>query len=146
MGLRIVYPHLPPSSNHIYVRGTILKKEARIYAEDFAKYVAQNYMPEILKLNPNGIYSISIMFFFETVENATFNNFNIPESKRAKSRYKKFDLTNRVKLLEDCIRDAIDIDDSRTFVASQEKHQDPKNPRVVIDIEEVSPVLFGLLP
>jgi Holliday junction resolvase RusA-like endonuclease len=142
--LKIVYPVLPPSSNKIYFRGTILRQEARNYAENFAKYAAQNHLHEISLLNPQGVYALHLKFFFDSLVNETWNNHTLAPSRRAKSRYKRIDLTNRIKLLEDCVRDAIDIDDSQTFAASQEKHQDPNNPRVEIEIEEISPALFGI--
>lgn len=142
--LRMVYPVLPPSSNKIYFRGTILKKEARDYAEKFSFYITQKYLSEISQLNPEGLFALHLRFFFESLVNSTWNDMTLFPSKRAKSRYKKLDLSNRIKLLEDCVRDALDIDDSRTFSASQEKHQDPKNPRVEIEVEEVSPTLFGI--
>ena len=142
--LKMVFPLLPPSSNHIYIRGTILTTKAREYAEQFSKFAAQHHLHQINQMNPQGIFALHLKFFFETLVNETFNNPEVSPSRRAKTRYKKIDLSNRVKLLEDCVMDALEIDDSHTFAASQEKHQDPKNPRVEIEIEEVSPSLFGL--
>lgn len=142
--LKMVFPQLPPSSNNIYIKGSILKAPARKYAEDFAKFAAQNHLHEISQMNADGVFALHLRFFFDTVVNETWNNPNVKESKRAKSRYKRFDLSNRIKLLEDCIRDALDIDDCQTFAASQEKHQDPSNPRVEIEVEETSLSLFGV--
>lgn len=142
--LRMVFPQLPPSSNHIYIKGSILRPEAREYAEIFSKYIAQHYLHEITQLNPEGLFAMHIRFFFPSLVNETWNDPKVPPSKRAKERYKRLDLSNRIKLLEDCVRDSLAIDDSRTFSASQEKHQDRKNPRVEIEVEEVSPLLFGL--
>lgn len=142
--LKIIYGELPPSSNKIYFRGTILTKKAREYAERFSLQVAREYLPAISQLNPEALYGLHLHFYFETVVNWTFRDMKLPVSKRAKSRYKKFDLTNRIKLLEDCVRDSLAIDDSQTFVACQEKHMDPTNPRVEIFIHEVQPTLFGV--
>lgn len=144
--LKMIYPHLPPSSNNIYFRGSILKAPARKYAEDFAKFAAQTHLHEISQMNPSGIFALHLRFFFDSLVNESWNNLKVPESKRAKTRYKRLDLTNRIKLLEDCIRDALDIDDCQTFAASQEKHHCPASPRVEIEIEEVSPHLFGIPP
>lgn len=140
----MVFPILPPTSNKLYFRGTILTATARKYAEDFAKFAAQHHLHEINEMNAKGVFALHLRFFFETLVNESFENPKVPESKRAKSRYKRIDLTNRVKLLEDCVRDALDIDDSQTFAASLEKHQDPGHERVEIEVEEVSPKLFGL--
>ena len=142
--LKMVYGELPPTSNKIYFRGTILTKTAREYAERFSMVISREYLPAINQLDPNALYAVHLHFYFETVVNATYNDPDTPASKRAKSRYKRFDLTNRIKLLEDCVRDALAIDDSQTFIACQEKHMDPRNPRVEIYIHEVSPSLFGI--
>ena len=142
--LKVVYPELPPSSNKIYFHGTILRKEAREYAERFAYYFAQNHLHEASNLNPNALYALVMNFYFETVVNQTYNDPNVKASKRAKTRYKKFDLTNRIKLLEDCFRDAVGIDDSQTFVAFQGKYMDPNFPRVELFFYEVEPMQFGI--
>lgn len=142
--LKMVYKELPPTANHIYIRGSILKAPARAYAENFAKFVAQNYLAEISEMNQSGIFCLVLRFFFPTVVNDTWMNPKVPPSKRAKTRYKRFDLTNRIKFLEDCVRDALDIDDSQTFIAHQEKFQDAENPRVEIEVFEVDPAKFGI--
>lgn len=145
----MVYPVLPPSANHIYIKGHILTTEARRYSEQFSMYCTQNYMHLInseLSPSPTSLYGLHLRFFFETVINKDYNNLKIPESRRAKTRYKRFDLTNRVKLLEDCVRDVIGIDDCMTFVATMEKHMDPSFPRVEIYVHEVDPSLFGVPP
>lgn len=144
MSLTIIYPELPPTSNHIYIRGTMLTSKARKYAEDFAKFAAQNYLADIGRLNPNSIYAVHLRFYFESLLNASFDNPRVAPSKRAKTRYKRLDLDNRIKLLTDCVRDAIGVDDSHIFAASQEKHQDPANPHVEITVQEVAPELFGV--
>lgn len=142
--LRMVYREIPPSSNKLFFKGTILTKVAREYAERFAMVIGREYLPAINQLNPDALYAVHLHFYFETVVNESYNNPRVPLSKRAKSRYKRFDLTNRIKLLEDCIRDAIAIDDSQTFIAAQEKHMDPRDPRIEIFIHEVDPSQFGI--
>ncbi len=140
----MVYPTLPPTSNKIYIKGSILTSQARSYAENFSKFSAQNHMHEIAEMNQGGVFCVVLRFFFETLVNETWMNPKVPPSKRAKSRYKKIDLTNRIKLLEDCVRDALDIDDSQTFIAHQEKHTDSANQRVEIEVFEVDPSKFGI--
>lgn len=144
--LKIVYPIFPPSSNKIYFRGTSLTRQAREYAEAFSKYVAQHHGHEVAQLDESALYAVHLHFYFPTVENESWNNPAFKPSKRAKYRYKKFDLDNRIKLLTDCVRDAIDIDDSQFFAGSQEKHQDPAMPRIEIFVQEVDPTLFGVMP
>ncbi len=144
--LRVTYPIIPPTSNKLYFRGTMLTKTARDYAEAFAQFMAQNHGADVLEMDPKSLYALHLRFFMHGLENASWNNPNVAPSRRAKTRYKRVDLSNRIKLLEDCIRDAIDIDDSHTFAASQEKHQVPDEvpERVEITIQRVNPALFGL--
>ena len=142
--IHIVYRELPPSSNHIYFRGTILTKKAREYAERFSYQVTREHLAEISGLNPNGLYALHLRFYFDSLVNESYRNPKVAPSRRAKTRYKKLDLSNRIKLLEDCVRDALSIDDSHTFAASQEKHHDPVDPRVEIFVQEVDPKDFGI--
>jgi len=143
--LEIVYPEMPPTSNKIYFRGTILTTKAREYAERFAEHMRQ-HLHLINEMEPSCIYALHLRFFFFELVNRSWNNPDFPPSKQAKDRYKKIDLTNRIKLLEDCVRDALAIDDSHTFASSQEKHQcGPGEPeRVEITVQKISPSLFGL--
>lgn len=142
--IHVVYPHLPPSSNKIYFRGTILTKHAREYAEEFSRYFATTHGHQVLDVNPDLLYALHLHFFFPTLINEGWVQRDKDGKRKAKSPYKKIDLSNRIKLLEDCIRDAIGVDDSHTFAASQEKHHDPINPRVEIFIHPVDPDTFGI--
>lgn len=146
--LRISYPIIPPTSNKLYFRGTQLTAVSRKYAEDFSKFAMQRHGAEILEMDSKSTYALHLRFYFLSLVNSKWNDPKCPPSKRPKSRYKRIDLSNRIKLLEDCIRDALDIDDAQTFAASQEKHQcmqgEPE--RVDIIIQRVDPSLFGLGP
>lgn len=148
MKVHFIYPELPPTSNKIYFRGTILTKKARNYAEQFAYYMVSNYIDVInnFTLGPNAILKLDLDFYFPNLINKTYNDKLIDKQKRAKTWYKKIDLSNRIKLLEDCIRDALAIDDSRTFEMKQRKFHEPLNPRVEIFIEDVDPKLYGVPP
>ena len=143
--LCIEYGVLPPTSNHVYFRGTILTREAKEYAERFSHHVRQ-HLPEIAHLDDTAIYHLELYFYFEAVVNDSWGNPKIPPSKRAKKRYKKFDLDNRIKLLVDCFRDAVGIDDSQIFAFTQEKRCDPLRPRVELVLRRIRPELFGLAP
>jgi len=144
--LQVTYPELPPTSNRLYFRGTMLTAVAKRYGESFAMFMAQKHGADILEMDRESIYALHLRFFFKKLENAGWNDPKCPPSRRPKSRYKKIDLSNRIKLLEDCVRDALDIDDSQTFAASQEKHQceEGESERVEIIIQRVEPGLFGL--
>lgn len=145
--LHVVYPVIPPTSNKLYIRGIILTTKAREYAESFSKYMAQNHLSEISEMNnTGGIFALHLRFFLCNLENQRWNDPRCPPSKRPKSRYKRLDLSNRIKLLEDCVRDALAIDDSQTFAASQEKHQtqEGEQERVEIIVQEIDLEMFGL--
>ncbi len=143
MAIHITYPELPPTSNHIYFRGTILTSKAREYAERFAHFVVKNHLHEISSLNPDGLFELTLHFYFNILTES-YNNPKVPKAKRAKSRYKRVDLSNRIKLLEDCVRDALSIDDSRTLEMHQSKFHDPVHERVEIYVNEVDPSLYGI--
>lgn len=144
--LHIVYQELPPSANHLYIRGTILTKQAREYKARFKQFVVQTIgMKQIMDMDPKALYHVQLDFYFETVLNKSFGDLSLPPSKRAKSRYKKFDLDNRIKFLSDCVRDSVGIDDSHTFASSQTKHQDPQNPRVEVVVSRIHNIQqFGI--
>lgn len=144
--LHLVFAGLPPTSNHIFVKGHILTREARDYAEQFSKEMVR-YQHLIHQMNESAdvVYGVHLRFYMNLV-NESWNNPSVAPSKRAKSRYKKIDLDNRVKLITDCVRDAIAVDDSHIFAASQEKHHVLPGPQehVEIMVHEVDPRLFGL--
>jgi Holliday junction resolvase RusA-like endonuclease len=142
--LHIIFNELPPTSNKIYFGGTRLTATATKYAEDFAKYVAQNHLHEVSTMDSGAVYAVHLRFYFDKLTNDSWNNPKLPPSKRAKSRYKRIDLDNRIKLLTDCIRDAIGVDDCQFFAGSQEKHEAPGKERVEIIVEKIDPLLFGV--
>lgn len=142
--LHVVYSELPPTSNRIYFRGTSLTRIAREYAERFSQHMVRNHLHQINEMDPTQIYEVSLDFYFESVVNSTFRNPSVKPSKRAKDRYKRFDISNRIKLLEDCVRDALGIDDSHTFEGHQRKMCDPLRPRVEIFVNQTKPEYYGI--
>ena len=144
MTLRIRYPELPPSSNHIYFNGNQLTKQAREYAERFSHFMVLNHGHELSDFNPEAVFVVVLHFHFETLVNEGWLKRDKSGERRAKSRYKKMDLSNRVKLVEDCVRDAIDIDDSHTLAIMMEKHHSPGDSHIEITVQEVDPTMFGI--
>lgn len=140
--LHIRYPILPPSSNKIYFRGTSLRREAREFKERFKQFAAQYHGPAISQIDPSWLFYLHLDVFFESVENANWNDPN--PKKRPKDRYKRIDLDNRIKFLTDCVRDAMAIDDSHIFQSGQRKFQDAACPRVEVYVFRVDPTQFGL--
>ena len=141
---KLIYKEFPPSSNKIYFRGTSLTAKARVFSEDFAKFMMQHYGHLLSQVRSEATYAIHLHFYFDTIVNGTWNNPMVKPSKRAKDRYKRFDLDNRIKLLVDCIRDFIDVDDSHFLVITTEKHMDSTDPRIEVMVQEVDPRDFGV--
>lgn len=138
--LEIVFDQLPPTSNKIYFRGTQLTSAAKKYAEDFAKCMTDTvgYMH---RFNPDGIFKLTVHIFLPAALNKGFSG----AKSGSKSRYKKVDLSNRIKLLEDCVRDFLAIDDSQTFEIVLKKFHAPEKPGIWVKVEELhNPKEFGL--
>lgn len=142
MRIHIVYLELPPTSNKLYFRGTRLTNVARAYAEKFSYHVVREHLPQISLMNKKGVYALHLRFYMSNLVNQSYFS---TKKNRAETLYKRVDLSNRIKLLEDCVRDALSIDDSQTFAASQEKHYVPDGQeRVEILVQEIEPTQFGV--
>lgn len=111
---------LPPSSNHAWFNlprgGRAPTKELKKFKNETKTYLAQMYMEELRKFKPNAPYLVLMRFRFESLQNATWG-----KPKGAESRYKKLDVGNRAKLLEDVIKDVAGVDDSNTFTLILDK-------------------------
>ena len=86
------------------------------YKRETAAYLAQGYPKELATLKPNTGYLLKVRFRFTDLENKTW-----PTS--AKTRYKRIDASNRLKLLEDVIAEVSGIDDSQNLTVVLEKIQ-----------------------
>lgn len=131
--LRVWVPHLPPSSNQIYIRhptgkGRILSDKARAFKIKAMRTIQQEGHVAFLHFQHNVTYELTLAVFFEQVEVKTSTK---------GSRFKKIDLSNQVKLIEDTVAEAIGIDDSHNFRLKLEKHCDPKNPGLYVIYREI---------
>lgn len=161
--LEIWYPELPPSANKLYYLGTRLRNEARAYRERFRQYVQQNYghlisemeepnekvqdpiskdIIDVRTRNPNLIYGLSLVFYTDTM--TSWGDSSLSSARRAKFRFCKTDLTNRVKFVEDCFKWTLDIDDSLTFWSQQMKVHSTGWQGVYIHYFVVPPEQFGV--
>jgi hypothetical protein len=129
------YPKLPPSTNDLYILGTKLKQKAREYKAAFGSYISQYYQHQILELpntghpekprfDPQAVMGLQLWFWTNAL-NDSWADLSKPPSKRAANRYKTVDVNNRIKFVEDCVRDCLDIDDSLTFCSQQFKMHEP---------------------
>ena len=133
--LRIHLPFLPPTVNHAYVNkktgGRFLSKEGRRFKESAAALFRAKYGAALRGLDANAPYGLAVRFGFPYVENETW-------PKRAARRYKKWDLSNRVKLLEDALCSACELDDSQFLDVVLEKRVSD-SPETTIWIWEHAP-------
>jgi hypothetical protein len=156
--INVWYPGLPPSANKIYFKGTMLTSPAREYKEQFKMYVVQNYLHLIGEMpepnskyqdpksgntvdfetkEPNLIFGLQLIFYMDCL--TSWNNPEVYKKHQAKFRFKKVDLSNRIKFIEDCFKYAVDIDDSLTFFSSQMKFHSPEQEGVMITYYVMSP-------
>lgn len=118
--IRLELPWVPPSSNAAYInlpRGRTLSTEGKKFKRETTAYFAQKFPQKLVFFRPNKPYLIAFRFFFENVETKGF------AKGKAEYRFKTFDGGNRLKLLEDCLKDVGGIDDSQTMTSIWEKKQ-----------------------
>lgn len=149
--LSVVIPFLPPSSNHIYVnarggKGRFLSKEAKKFKLDTISYIQTHYLPQISNLDREGLYRVWYIFYFlpEDILNTTYGN-GLKNS--AKTRYKKLDVENRLKLVSDALATAIGIDDCQFFEGGHSKMSASLNsgfPQLHIFLSLENPTRFGI--
>lgn len=109
-------PTLPPSSNAAYFNnphgGRTLSTVGQNYKKETVAHLARTYPRELKELLPDTPYMLYVLFRMAATEN-----------KSGKTRYKKIDVSNRLKLFEDCLKDAGGIDDSQFFIVTLQKQQ-----------------------
>lgn len=121
----VVLPFLPPSSNHIYVtrrggKGRFLSKEAETFKRQAISHIQSHCLAKITRLDREALYRVWYAFYFplEELLNKTFGG---DEKGSAKTRYKRMDVENRLKLVADALATAIGIDDCQFFEGGQTK-------------------------
>ena len=129
---------IPPTDNNIYESypgrpGRHLTTEARAFKRRFTAAVVRAWGPDIMSLNPKGIYEVSIVHY---VDSAQFFNKTYGQPKGAKTRIKKRDATNRIKLIGDALKDAIGIDDSQ-FLLTHAGRFPSAVPRLELELWEL---------
>jgi Holliday junction resolvase RusA-like endonuclease len=109
-------PNIPISSNHAYVNvrggGRALSTEGKKYKNETTSWLARTFPHELKQILPDVPYFCYVRFYFETIEN-----------KSGKTRYKRLDTSNRLKLFEDCLQDVCGIDDAQYLIWMIEKRQ-----------------------
>jgi Holliday junction resolvase RusA-like endonuclease len=148
------YPGLPASSNRLYIRGHILTNEARTFKSEFKGWMVRHHAMDIQRFleqhSMESAYAMRIVVRIATLENKAWHNPKLrnhkdPE-KRPRTRYKRIDLDNRLKLLQDCVRDSIGLafDDSQIFQLDATKVQGTPE-SVEVHLYPIDPKQYGML-
>jgi hypothetical protein len=118
--IHLVIQGLPPSANNAYFNlrggGRTLATAGKKFKNETKAYLTRKYVQEMRKFVPNEPYLVYVRFYFKTLQNGTWG-----KAKGAESRYKKTDASNRIKLLEDVLKDVTGVDDSNTMALVLEK-------------------------
>ena len=139
IGLHVWIPFLPPSSNAIYVNiprhGRTLSTQARAFKVKSMREIQQQGRVAFMQLKTNVPYQLSLTVFFDKIE--------LKKSEKG-NRYVVRDLSNVVKLIEDTVAEAVGIGDEHNFRLVLEKHCDPENPGMYVDLVQISEDRVGL--
>lgn len=137
--LHVWIPFLPPSSNAIYVNiprhGRTLSTQARAFKVKAMREIQQQGRVAFMQLKTNVPYQLSLTVFFDKIE--------LKKSEKG-NRYVVRDLSNVVKLIEDTVAEAVGIGDEHNFRLVLEKHCDPENPGMYVDLVQISEDRVGL--
>lgn len=134
---------MPPTSNNIYANqrggGRVKTTEARSWQNRAVKEIMRQSKLGIQdEFDPTRMYWMDLHFFFEAVINKGWDERWTRGKKKgqrkADTKWKRIDLGNRLKLLEDTVKNAVGVDDSATFVLHLIKDCDPENPRVEVGL------------
>jgi|SRR5690606_16701389 len=134
--IELELPSLPISINRAYTHTLMSKGGGRVvvriltaagrkYKEESISHLARNYPKELNKIEKNKPYLVYITLYLEDLVVKGWPN-------KAKSRYKKLDATNCIKLLEDVLAEVSAVDDSNNLVVVVQKKLGPE--RTVIRI------------
>jgi Holliday junction resolvase RusA-like endonuclease len=131
---------MPPTSNNIYTSSSgkrVKTTQARSWQNRAVKEIMrQSGLTIQSEFDPNRMYWLDLHFFFEAVINKGWNERwqrgKKQGQRKAETKWKRIDLGNRLKLLEDTVKNAVGVDDSATFVLHLTKDCDPTNPRVEV--------------
>lgn len=114
-------PFVPITTNHAYLtiklpKGSkrVLTAEGKKFKSDATSHLTQKYAFLLKGVVPDKPYAIYFRFTMKDLTNETW-------PKTAKTRYKKTDATNRIKLMEDVLADVTAVDDSHYFTVAASK-------------------------
>jgi len=148
--LDITIPFIPPTSNHIYVtqrnsKKRFLSKEAYKFVNDYKQLVVSTYLPIIGRLDSTGLFEIWNVCYFP-VEDLLNKSFGSGEKSAAKTRYKRMDADNRVKLINDCLSKALGVTGDEQFFDERvtKMNAGASAPFVLTRVRQAPPQLYGI--
>lgn len=116
--IQLYIPSVPLSFNHMYVKtrggGRALSPAGKTYKKETVDHLVRAYPQELKFFKKNVPYVVACHMEFS--DETLLLNKGYPE--KTDNRYKRFDATNRIKILEDSLSQATGVDDSHnwTFV------------------------------
>jgi Holliday junction resolvase RusA-like endonuclease len=116
--------------------GKRLTKKARRFKQKTLQVLQEEGNVALMKFEDNIPYELHICVFFDIIQNKGWPKTDF--------KYKRIDVTNRVKLIEDAVSDAVGIDDRHNFRVVIEKHCDPDNPGLRIELFPIPEQEVGL--
>lgn len=134
--IKISFRGLPLSANHAYFDrpggGRVLKAAGKGYKTEVSAFIVRYHQNEIRDLQKDRAYGLAIKLVSPNIENAGWPH-------KAATRYKKFDISNRVKLLEDALMEAFGIDDCQILdlYVSKRKGEEETTHVLFWDLESV---------
>lgn len=91
-----------------------------------------------LPMDQELLYEFHVKLFFPILENPGWFTRDRVGRRQAKTRFKIIDVDNRVKFLQDTVAMMVGLpNDSQIFRGTQEKYEDPNNPRVEVTLRIV---------
>lgn len=150
--ISVVLP-MPPTSNNIYANkpggGRTKTTHARSWQNRAVKSIIRDAKLGFQDgLDPNKRYLLILVFYFDQIINKGWGQFYKKGKKKGQmkveTKWKKIDLSNRIKLAEDTMKIASGVDDCATMALLLLKECDPENPRLVMELIELPEVGDGV--
>lgn len=115
--LEFTYPFIPPSLNSLYGvnnKRVYMHSHGKAYKAAFLEWCKDNLFKEIskLKIDEYDCFSLHVTIYFPLED---LVNDKYGKDGRVKSPFKRVDIDNRIKLLQDCVAVLIGGDDKQIF-------------------------------
>lgn len=119
--IRMDLPLLPPSLNNMYLHIRkdrkiirVLAPEGKRFKKEATAHLVKHYAFELTQFKRNEPHVLFIRL-------STPDLYTKGWPKTAENRYKRFDVSNRIKIIEDVLAELMDVDDSNFVLVGGEK-------------------------